>query len=101
MEGSAFRDWLQDALMRHGLSRRELARRLPGDTESNRRSLRRILSGETNPTDRTREAIQDVLEDHSAPSRDDEVDEMAGGSLLVDVRDLVRLHRSLERVLAR
>ena len=54
----SFREWLRDTLETQGVSRRELARRLPGDPESNRRTLRRILSGETNPTDRTREEIE-------------------------------------------
>lgn len=78
MEGR-FRDWLQDALERHEISRRELARRLAaqhpgaGDPESYRRNLGRILSGDVgSPSQPTREAIQAALEDFSAPSVEDE-----------------------------
>lgn len=78
MTEGRFKDWLEDALERHGVSRRELGRRLAGqhpgdgDPESYRRNLGRILGGEVSPTQPTREAIQAALEDWSAPSVSDE-----------------------------
>lgn len=92
----SFREWLRDTLETQGVSRRELARRLPGDPESNRRTLRRILSGETNPTDRTREEIEAALGDHSGPSRNDEVTrEMVIDELRMLRRNTLRLERAL------
>jgi transcriptional regulator with XRE-family HTH domain len=86
----SFREWLRDTLETQGVSRRELARRLPGDPESNRRTLRRILSGETNPTDRTREEIEAALGDHSAPSRGDELDGLRELVVTPDFLDALR-----------
>lgn len=75
-----FKDWLAERVgdAPGCVSRRELARRLaaqhPGDggeetAESHRRNLRKILKGETaNPTQATRDAIQDALDDHTAPT---------------------------------
>ena len=80
MEGR-FKEWLEDAIVRHGVSRRELARRLAsqhpgnGDPESYRRNLGRILAGDVSPTQPTREAIQAALDDFSAPSVDDEAED--------------------------
>lgn len=76
MEGT-FREWLADRLGGEGkVSRRELARRLaegnPSEEESHRRSIRRILAGSRSPSQRTRDAIQDALNDHSAPREEDE-----------------------------
>lgn len=83
MEGR-FKDWLEDALRRHDVSRRELARRLAdqhpgdGDPESYRRNIGRILSGDVvSPSQPTREAIQAALDDFTAPSVDDEESDSA------------------------
>lgn len=74
-----FREWLKEALERHEVSRRELARRLAerdpsdGDPETHRRSIRRILDGTIlSPTQPTRDAIQDALGDETAPTVQDE-----------------------------
>lgn len=87
MAGKTFREWLGQEMERQGVSRRELARRLaegqPGDprdvAESQRRSVRRILNGETNPTPRTRTSICKALgiDPSEAPSSDDEEDSLA------------------------
>lgn len=77
---ATFKEWLERTLERQQVSRRELARRLatrhPGDyeeaVETHRRSVRRILAGRTRPSNKTREAIQDALGDHTAPSVEDE-----------------------------
>lgn len=79
----AFKDWLADVLVGTGVSRRELARRLAekhpeGVTDktldSQRKTVRRILSGDSNPTQPTREAICDALgvPRDECPSADDE-----------------------------
>lgn len=82
MEQQTFKEWLAARVGEGGqVSRRELARRLAGkyqgDAESHRRSIRRILDGERNPTQTTRDSIQDVLDDWSAPRVDDEVADQA------------------------
>ena len=78
---TTFRDWLGERVGdAPGLvSRRELGRRLAGqhpeehvDPDSYRRTVRRILNGEVNPSQRTRDSIQDALRDWSAPRHDDE-----------------------------
>ena len=78
--GETFREWLEARVGSETgkVSRRELGRRLaartPGDgeAESYRRSIRRILNGDQIPTQATRDSIQDALDDHTAPSADDE-----------------------------
>lgn len=80
MEGKTFRGWLEQRVGDEPgqVSRRELARKLAektpgkGDPESYRRSIRRILMGERNPSQATRDAIQDALGDRSAPTLSDE-----------------------------
>jgi hypothetical protein len=89
MAGS-FREWLRDTLETQAVSRRELARRLPGDPESNRRTLRRILSGQVDPTDRTRDEIQEALGDDSGPSRSDEDDSLRELVVSQDFLDALR-----------
>ena len=76
MEGT-FREWLEGALERSGVSRRELARRLAddapvGDPDSYRRNISRILRGQVKASQPTRDAIQKALDDHTAPSVEDE-----------------------------
>ncbi len=103
MEG-AFRDWLSERVgdEPQKVSRRELARRLSerdGDPESHRRTVRRILNGDTpSPTQRTRNAIQDALEDWSAPSAaDDAASEPTLEEMVLYAREGIRHLRKLER----
>ena len=44
-----------------------------GDADQFRSSLGRILRGDRVPTQRTRDSIQEALQDWSAPSEEDEV----------------------------
>lgn len=83
MAGRTFYEWLGGELERRQVSRRELARRLasgrPDDgrrIESQRRHIKRILSGKTKPTQRTRDAICDALgvPRDAAPSAKDEAE---------------------------
>lgn len=109
MSGDRFRDWLEQRVGDGPgkTSRRELARRLAaqhpvdGDPEVYRRTIRRILDGSiVNPTQATRDAIQEALEDQSAPSADDEEDELdVASTLLVLARESAELNRRLSRVL--
>lgn len=80
MEGS-FRDWLNERVGEGDgmVSRHELARRIAGqdttgttDPENVRRSLRRIMGGQVKASQPTRDAIQKALNDHTAPSVEDE-----------------------------
>lgn len=99
-----FKEWLAERVgdAPGQVSRRELARRLaaqhPGNggthtAESHRRSIRRILAGEINPTQPTRDAIMDALEDESAPTVEDENDEGIS-------RDEMRVWHRVNRKLA-
>lgn len=84
MERRTFKHWLSERVGDGPgqVSRRELARRLaarhPGaggeeTVESHRRNLRKILKGETaHPTQPTRDAIQDALDDHTAPTAEED-----------------------------
>lgn len=75
---TTFKEWLGETLDRNDISIRELSRRLTEENgasqESNRRSVRRILQGERVPNERTRSAIQEALDDHSAPSAEEEAE---------------------------
>ena len=86
MEGArkneTFREWLEEALSESGLSRKGLARRIAerhphgvteSTTESARRTLRRILSGDLNPTQPTRDSIQEALDRKGAPTVEEEI----------------------------
>lgn len=109
MTGDKFRTWLSDRVGDEPgkVSRRELARRLAGqhpadgDPEVYRRTIRRILDGSIgNPTEATREAIEDALDDHSAPSTDDEEDELdMAAELQALARESFELNRRLSRVM--
>jgi hypothetical protein len=110
VSGDKFRVWLSDRVGDGPgkVSRRELSRRLAaqdptnGDSEVYRRTVRRILDGSIgNPTPSTREAIEDALEDHSAPSAaDDEEDELdMAAELLALARESFELNRRLSRVM--
>jgi hypothetical protein len=82
MEGT-FQEWLEQRVSEQPspgkVSRRELARRLAdlhpdnGDPDHHRRSLRRILKGERVPRQPYRDSIQDALDDHTAPTHEDEI----------------------------
>lgn len=108
---STFRDWLDSALVRHGVSRRELARRLAddapvGDPESYRRNLGRILKGEVKASQPTRDSIQKALGDFTAPSAEaEDSDEAITAELVIveleamiaarrrEIRNLIRYRR--------
>lgn len=77
MEG-AFRDWLNERVgdAEGKVSQRELARRLAAggrvDAENARRTIGRIARGEVKASQPTRDSIQAALNDHTAPSAEDE-----------------------------
>jgi hypothetical protein len=81
-----FREWLEDAISRSGLSKREIARRIAtkhpdgpthAATETYRRTLNKILAGDLTPTNPTRAVIAEALGEGDFPSvEDDEEDEL-------------------------
>lgn len=78
MGRETFREWLGRALEEGDVSRHELARRLAdqhpgnGNPEDYRRTVRRILKGDTNPSQPTRDAITEALGRTDAPRADEE-----------------------------
>lgn len=111
MEGPrTFRDWLGAALEGEGETIRGLAKKIAekhpegansSTIESARTSLRKILHGKSNPTQPTRDAIQQALGRDDAPTVEDEAeDEPVSREMVLD--ELRRLRRNslrLERAL--
>jgi len=113
MEGPriSFGDWLRDAIAAEGVSHRGLARRIAekhpqGANEttidSARRTLRKILHNDLNPTQPTRDAIQEALGRTDAPRVDDEErDEPLTREMLLErVRRGLHDLKALERAIA-
>jgi transcriptional regulator with XRE-family HTH domain len=103
-----FGEWLGGELARLGVSRRELARRLaaqyPGGDDleaqdSQRRTVRRILSGATkHPTRQTRDSICDALDVPRESAPDEDGDAPITRKELHEFRRLaLKLERSLSR----
>lgn len=107
-----FRKWLSDSIEESGLSKREVARRMAAGhrdgvtaetIDTGRRTINKILSGDLQPTQPTRDLIAAALKRDDAPSIDDEEEEPDLQETLRDLRQLAieqaRLQRQVKRVL--
>lgn len=109
-ETTTFRVWLRDALAAGGHTQRGLARRIAerhpeganvSTIESARTALRKILRGDVNPSQPTRDAIQEALGRDDAPTAAEEAAsesitrEMVVEELRRFRRESLRLERAL------
>lgn len=106
-----FRDWLSEAVVASGLTKREIARRMAAkhsrgvntDTiETARRTVNKILAGDLTPTQPTRDWIADALDRDDAPSvasEDDDEESDLSSTLHALVREQALLSRKLTRAL--
>lgn len=109
MARETFREWLESALTASGATKRGVARRMAekhprGATtetiESHRRTLNKILGGTQNPTQPTRDAIQDALDRHDAPTVDEEAsDAPTAHEAIAELREIRKSTFRLERAL--
>lgn len=103
-----FQEWLEGAIRDAGETHRGLARKIAAQhpegasestIESARTTLRRILGGKLNPTQPTRDAIQEALGRDDAPTVDEEraSDDPTFQEMVLYAREGIRHLRKLER----
>ena len=100
-----FSEWLGQAIRESGLSKRQLARRMaakhvrgatPDTIETARRTLNKILAGDLNPTQPTRDAIAAALGRDDQPSDDPDEEEADLAAQLAHIaRELSTLQRKV------